>query len=231
MTSKGFSYPWAFSTYFMQMICKFIVNFGDKLDEGLALIQRATRTVSKSATGALLKLNAGKTKAIVFGNNRYVNSVMSNSSLCIDLGDGIKISLFYSVESLGVILDSRLTWKNHVHKVAKNFNSVLYYLRFFRKYTTEARRKQLVEALLFPHLDYCSVVLLDASQGLRRRLQVMQNSGVRYVMGLKRDDHVSPHRSSRIVRMCAPDCLVGLFTRHVPRERVTYRLLSGSNRQ
>ena len=24
----------------------------------------------------------------------------------------------------------------------------------------------------------------------------MQNSGVRYVMGLRRDDHVSPHRSS-----------------------------------
>ena len=136
----------------LQIYCQFP---RDKLDEGLALIQRAARTVSEWATGASLKLNAGKTKAIVFGNNRYVNNVMSNSSLRIDLGDGIKISLSDSVESLGVILDARLTWKNHVDKVAKKFNSVLYHLRFFRKYTTETLRKRLVEALLFPHLDYC----------------------------------------------------------------------------
>ena len=119
------------------------------------------------------------------------------------------------------------------------FRTRRYYLRFFRKYTTEALRKRLFEALLFPHVDYCSVVLLDASQELRRRLQVVQNSGVRYVMGLRTDDHGSSHRSSlgwlrtdsrrryfmavlmyRIVRIRVPDCLVGLFTRHVPMERV-----------
>ena len=189
--------------------------------------------------GASLKLNAGKMKAIVFSNNRYINSVMSNSLLRIDLGDGIKISLSNSVKRVGIILNSKLTWKNHIDKVAKTFNSVLYHLRFFRKYTSQALRKRLVEALLFPHLDYCSVVLLDASQELRRRLQVMQNSGVRYVIELRRDDQVSPHSSSfgwlctdtrrryfmavlmnRIVCMRIPDCLVGLFTRHVPRECV-----------
>ena len=51
-----------------------------------------------------------------------LNSVVSNSSLRIDLGDGIKISPSDSVDSL----DSRLTWKNHIDKVAKNFNSILY---------------------------------------------------------------------------------------------------------
>ena len=90
----------------LQIYCQFP---RDKLDEGLALIQRAARTVSEWATGASLKLNAGKTKAIVFGNNRYVNIVISNSSLRIDLGDGIKISLSDSVESLGVFLNLRLT--------------------------------------------------------------------------------------------------------------------------
>ena len=90
-------------------------------------------------------------------------------------------------------------------------------------------------------------MLLDAFQELRRRLQVMQNSGVRYVMGLRRDDHVSPHRSSlgwlrtnskircfmavlmyRIGRMRVPDCLVGLFIRHVPRERAWHSIFPGS---
>ena len=72
----------------------------------------------------------------------------------------------------------------------------MYHLRFFRKYTIETLRKRLVEALLFPHLDYCSVVLLNASQELRIRLQVLQNSGVRYVVDLRRDDYITPHRIS-----------------------------------
>ena len=115
----------------------------------------------------------------------------------------------------------------------------MYHLRFFGKCTTETLRKRLVEALLFPHLNYCSVVLLNASQELRIRLQVLQNSGVRYVVGLRRDGHITPHRTSlgwlrtdlrrqyfmavlmyKIVCMHVPDCLVGLFTRYVPRGNV-----------
>ena len=74
----------------LQIFCQFP---RDKLDEDLALIQRAARTVSEWTTRASLILNAGKKKAIVVGNNRYDNSVMSNSSLRLDLGGGIKILL------------------------------------------------------------------------------------------------------------------------------------------
>ena len=65
--------------------------------------------VSEWASSASLKLNAGKTKAIVFGSNRYFNSVKSDSSLCTDMGCGTKVPFFDSVESLDVLLDSGLT--------------------------------------------------------------------------------------------------------------------------
>ena len=112
------------------------------------------------------------------------------------MGCGTKVPFSDSVKSLGVLLDSGLTWKNQVDKITKKCNTIMYHLRFFRKYTTDTLRKQLVEALLFPQLDYCSVVLLNASQELRIRLQILQNSGVRYVVGLRRDDHITPHRTS-----------------------------------
>ena len=140
------------------------------------MLQRAARAVSEWASGASLKLNAGKTKAIVFGSNRYVNSVKSDSSLCIDMGCGTKVPFSDSVESLSVLLDSGVTWKYQVDKITKKCNAIMYHLRFFRKYTTETLRKRLVEALLFPHLDYCSVVLLNASQELRIRQQVHRSS-------------------------------------------------------
>ena len=135
----------------------------DRLGEGIALLQQAARAVSEWTTDASLKLNAGKTKAIVFGSNRYVNSVKSDSSLCIDMGCGTEVPFSDSMESLGVLLDSGLTWKNQVDKITKKCNIIMYHLRFFRKYTTETLRKRFVVALLFPHLDYCSVVLLNVS--------------------------------------------------------------------
>ena len=106
----------------------------------------------------------------------------------------------------------------------------MFALRFFRRYTTEALRKNLATALMFPHLDYCSIVFLDVSQELKSRLQRLQNSGVRYVLGLGRSDHISPHRAAlgwlriesrrhyfmilimKIMRMHNPDYLESLFS-------------------
>ena len=101
-----------------------------------------------------------------------------------------------TVTSLGVVLDAKLSWKAHINHIRKKFNRVMFSLRFFRQYTTETLRKRLAAALLFPHLDYCSVVFLDASQELRHTLQKLQNSCVRYVLGVRRADHISPHRAA-----------------------------------
>ena len=52
-----------------------------------------------------------------------------------------------------------------------------------------------MESLVIPHLDYCSVVYLDASLAFRKRLQWLANAGLRYIFGVRWDAHVSPLRS------------------------------------
>ena len=93
----------------------------------------------------------------------------------INLGDGVCIPFSDTVTSLGVVLDAKLTWQAHINQVTKKFNRVMFVLRFFLRYTTEALRKNLATALLFPDLDYCSIVFLDASQELKNRGQRLQN--------------------------------------------------------
>ena len=151
-----------------------------RVDGAIQELRRVAGTVSAWTESAALMLNSTNMQAILFGCCKCVSN-FSKHQPCIELSDGISIPFVDSVRSLGVILDSQLTWKNHVDKVTKTVNKVLYSLRFCRRLTTEALRKRLAEALLFPHRDYCSVVMLDGSQEIRNRLQTLQNSFMPYI--------------------------------------------------
>ena len=76
----------------------------------------------------------------------------------IGLRSGVLVPFNSEVVSLRVTLDSKLTWKPHIEQLAKKVNKALYSLRFIRACTTETLRKRLVESLVQPHLDYCTVV-------------------------------------------------------------------------
>ena len=99
-------------------------------------------------------------------------------------------------KSLGVTLDSKLTWKPHIAEVSKKVNKALYSLRFIRACSTETLRKRLVESLVQPHLDYCTVVYIDVTNERRLILERLSNSCVRYILGARRDEHVTPYPRS-----------------------------------
>ena len=133
--------------------------------------------------------------------------------------------------SLGVVLDSTLNWEPQVNHITKKVNRALFGLKFITSCTTQGLRKRLVESLVVPHLDYCSVASLDASTSLRARLQRLSNVCVRYIFGVRRDTHITPYRRQlewlrndtrrgyfalilmyRIVRIKEPPILLPLFT-------------------
>ena len=106
----------------------------------------------------------------------------------------ISIPYVDQVENLGVIIDSKFTWKPQVEKVVKRVNCAIYSLNFFRQFTSFELRKRLVSALALSHLDYCSTVYSNISGDLKEKLQRAQNKCIRYVTGLRRDAHVTPAR-------------------------------------
>ena len=202
----------------------------DDLKAGAERVAAAARAVADWATAASLKLNVPKTSAMLFATCGFLSNIRSSGFNSIDLGDGVVVPLSDIVKNLGVVLDSGLTWRPHIEKVGKKVNQVLYSLRFFRRFTTESLRAKLACALVFPHLNYCSVVYLDASQELRDRLQRAQNCCVRYVTGARWDEHITPHRRRlgwiktdkwreyfmylimfKILRFKQPQYLTGLF--------------------
>ena len=97
------------------------------------------------------------------------------------------------VTCLGVILDNTLSWHSQIQQVTKKMNRVLYGLRIIRPCTSQPLRKRLVESLVMPQLDYCSVIYTDISKQLGDQLQRLSNSSIRYIFGLKRQEHITPY--------------------------------------
>ena len=118
---------------------------------------------------AALKLNASKTKAIICGYRYFVGKIPQELPR-IEV-NGIPIPYVDQVENLGVIIDSKFTWKPQVEKVVKLVNCAIYSLNFFRQFTSFELRKRLVSALALSHLDYCSTVYSNISGDLKKKLQ------------------------------------------------------------
>ena len=167
----------------------------DQFEEGVARLSNAAKDVSEWAVRSGLCLNPNKTQAIFFFYPERTANITNKKGLSgIQLGPSTTIPFSETVLSLGVVLDRTLSWKTHIDSRTKKVNRALYPLRFIRSCTTQILRQRLVEALVLPHLDYCTTVLLDATNEQRTRLQKLQNSCIRYIFGVRRNIHITPFR-------------------------------------
>lgn len=136
-----------------------------------------------------------KTKAIVIGNSRLINQVCTDQ--LPSLGDGHNTIKFESsVRTLGVILDSKLFFRQHVASVWSKVNGALYKIQQLREYTDVNLRKCLVSALVMPHVNYCCAALQGISGENNLELQGVANKGIRYIFNVPRDAHISQYRRS-----------------------------------
>jgi len=93
------------------------------------------------------------------------------------------------VRDLGVYMDSELTMKEHVAKIAAACFYHIRRLRHVRHRVGQEVTQQLVLALIISRLDYCNSVLAGLPTSTLQPLQRVQNKAARLVFGLSRSDH------------------------------------------
>ena len=108
-----------------------------------------------------LRLNASKTEVIWLGSSRR----LKNLTLPAVVLSGCLIPLSTSVRSLGVIVDSGLTFSDHISKLVNNCYYQLRQIRSIRRSLTIDSTHALVRALVLSRIDYCNS-LLGASREL-----------------------------------------------------------------
>ena len=202
-----------------------------ELQQGIFKLSNSAIKVATWAVNNSLALNTSKTKAIVFGSSATQRSFKKLNLPSIIVNDsGTSVPFVNEVLSLGVLLDSTLSWKPQIQLINKKVNRTLYGLKVIRPCTSESLRIRLVESLVIPHLDYCSVVYSDISCWLSRKLQRLTNACIRYIYGLRCDEHITPYRRKlhwmrnatrtdyfaslimyRLIRMKEPPFLLPLF--------------------
>ena len=106
------------------------------------MLLESARTIAAWAELNCLTLNAKKTKAIVLGTPHTIKIFKQLQFFKITLNYAGKQTEFVDkVLSLGVILDSTLSWELQIDHIIKKVNESLFGLRFIQPCTTLALRK------------------------------------------------------------------------------------------
>jgi len=136
-----------------------------------------------------LSLNPTKSEAIVIGTGARQRS--EGILHTIDLGD-VQIQPSNSVKSLGVTIDSTLSFDAHVDNVCKASYFHIRALRHVRKRIPESVALTIASSMVGARLDYCNAVLYGTSKSNIQKLQRVQNSLARIVAGTRRSDRITP---------------------------------------
>lgn len=134
-----------------------------------------------------LVLNPQKSVLIYFGND----SDWAATNLNITL-DGVRLPVVSNVKSLGLTLDSKFRFREHVNKIIQKCYLALRNLFRNKAFLNRELKKKLSDTLVLSLTNYADIVYgpcLDVKTV--GRLQKIQNSCIRLIFNLSRRDHVS----------------------------------------
>jgi hypothetical protein len=137
----------------------------------------------------LLKINPSKSVGILFSGDHVRENILANINIKLD---GSNIDFKNSAKNLGVVLDHKLRFKEHISSKLKIGYLALKMIYSHRHYLSQATKKMLCEALVLSPLNYCDSIYGPCLDVLdTRRTQKLQNSCMSLIFGIRRREHIS----------------------------------------
>ena len=98
--------------------------------------------------------------------------------------DGCPIEAKDSLKILGVIIDNKLTFDEHISTTLKKVYAKIGALRRLKKLIPPDVAIQLYKAYILPHLEYCSPLLLGINKTLNSKLESANRYALRTLLNL-----------------------------------------------
>ena len=156
------------------------------VDECIAKINYEMANIVRWIRCNKLSLNIDKTNYIIFNRCRKPTA---HPTIYIE---GMTIKRVLSIKFLGVIIDDKLSWREHVDYIRGKISRSIGVLYRARPLLSQQSLIKLYYAFIYPYLNYCVDVWGHCSQGVFRSLFVMQKKAIRIISNSKRLDHTEP---------------------------------------
>lgn len=163
----------------------------DDADDAVNKMNDDLTSISIWANKFGLKLNPGKSQAIVIGHHRLLTTLDSKSVNNIYLNNQV-IEYSKTVRNLGIYMDNDLNWNTQVTHTCKKTLSLLHSMNHMKKMLPLSIKKNLIQTLVMPHFDYCDSLFTNINFKLSERLQRVHNICIRFICNTRKYDHITP---------------------------------------
>jgi hypothetical protein len=92
-----------------------------------------------------------------------------------------------AIKLLGVVIDNRLKFDEHMDEVEAKLRGRLRMLHRTSKFLGQHSRKTLFDTLILPVFQYSDSVFCGCSSEIQRRREVLQRLGMKYILGVPTD--------------------------------------------
>ena len=160
----------------------------EELNEGVAKMEDCIRLVRSWMSHHHLKMNESKTEFLVLSNKHIAQQIR-----CPELDVcGHMTAASATAKNIGVFIDTNMTMEAHITNICNRAYRLLHCIAKAKQFLDRQSLECIIHAFITTRLDYCNAILCGASQGLKQKLQRVQNAAARILMNAKRWEHITP---------------------------------------
>ena len=134
-----------------------------------------------------LSLNVSKTNFVIFNHNK----IDIPENLTMKIGNE-NIERKNSVKFLGMIIDSKLEWKEHISCVKNKISSGIYAINKVKHILNHRHLTTLYFSLIHPYLDYGISLWGSTHNTYLKRLVTVQKKAIRIITNANYNSHSDP---------------------------------------
>jgi len=138
------------------------------IDTDIHLLKSCSRAVKRWFLENDLMLNADKSEVTLVGSSAQLRKI--DETKFVKVAD-VALHTVNQIKSLGVIVDSQLTFKAYVNAVAKACNCHIWSFRQIRHLLTKDIAYTLARSIVLSKLDYCNAIMHELPKSSTAVLQ------------------------------------------------------------
>ena len=147
-------------------------------------IQKDLNALSDWFAANKLSLNIDKTNFIVFnGNDDMIDFNIDINGKLLQRVDCVKF--------LGVFIDSKLSWHDHIKYISTTVAKGVGVLSKLKHILPRSILRSLYQTLILPHLTYCCTIWSGCSKYLLNKLFILQKRAIRHITFSQARDHTN----------------------------------------